>query len=58
MLFGNFRFATIAKYIQNPQALYVRNGVGASLFIISYLGSTKPITVSMDLKKSTFHIVN
>ena len=32
MLFGNFRFAIIAKYILNPQALYVRNGVGASLF--------------------------
>lgn len=32
MLFGNFRFATIAKSILNPQALYVRNGVGASLF--------------------------
>lgn len=32
MLFGNFRFAIIAKSIPNPQALYVRNGVGASLF--------------------------
>ena len=32
MLFGSFRFATIAKSILNPQALYVRNWVGASLF--------------------------
>lgn len=34
MLFGNFRFATIAKSIPNPQALYVQNGVGhpCSLF--------------------------